>query len=618
MSRDPLAEAARRHAHEVPGHILLSAEPAAIPVSLLTLDVLVEQVEDLAADQKYALRAMLNGIDTVDDLQLFLGLSHNDTMGTVAGLLDAEFIDYRPPAPGQERRLTLLDAGREAARDAQSRRPQPGSIPVVYDRLTGVLTGWRKSALTRTKKAKEDATRILLPPSSSKQVQLEDVSVSGLTEALNLRREPIRVLGISAVSENNSFYYDAILLIYKDIDSNTVRLGIEVDGEWSPVHAGKLDDIGAVERLGVTAAPPETPYEEIAESGQAGTRLTRDEVIAIQTALEAADPTAVEAESGKLDRAQIRWLGVYEHPQWLDDALNNSKRRLLIISPWITRSVVNSRFVGRLERLARTADVTIFWGFGDNEKSSAEALADLHAAARRSKLLAIVKVDDTHAKVLVSDGYYIKTSFNWLSFRGAKNLKYRQEEGDLVQDQELADGAYHRYMTQNCGLALEVVGTLPQQYQQLIPGGAAPAILPTASAPASPPANAAPATTTANAPQQPASARTPRRGGRGDRGTPAQVSRAEAAKAALRGMNVGDTLAGVIKSLTDFGAFVNLGAVDGLIHKSELAPRRVAHPSEIVAVDDRVTVTVLRVEVEAGRVGLRLNSVNGSAVATNR
>jgi len=99
----------------------------------------------------------------------------------------------------------------------------------------------------------------------------------------------------------------------------------------------------------------------------------------------------------------------------------------------------------------------------------------------------------------------------------------------------------------------------------------------------------------------------------GGRGNPAaaHVSRAEAGKAALRGMNVGGTLAGVVKSLTDFGAFVNLGAVDGLIHISELAPRRVQHPSEVVNVGDSVTVTVLRVDVDAGSASLRLNTASG-------
>src|SRR5690606_14931260 len=108
------------------------------------------------------------------------------------------------------------------------------------------------------------------------------------------------------------------------------------------------------------------------------------------------------------------------------------------------------QFVGRLEQLARNADVTIFWGFGDNSKSDQGALRMLHEAAGRSQRLAVVRVDDTHAKILVSDGYYVKTSFNWLSFRGDKSRKFRQEEGDLVNDQVLADLAYDRYMHENC------------------------------------------------------------------------------------------------------------------------------------------------------------------------
>jgi DNA-binding MarR family transcriptional regulator len=118
----------------------LAAEPAAIPASALTLDVLVEQTEELEAAQKYALRAMLDGVDTIEDLQLFLGLDDADVGRAIAGLLVAEYIDYRPPPQGTVRRLTLLDTGREAARDAQLRRPAPATIPVVYDRLAKAVT----------------------------------------------------------------------------------------------------------------------------------------------------------------------------------------------------------------------------------------------------------------------------------------------------------------------------------------------------------------------------------------------------------------------------------------------------------------------------------------------
>ena len=63
---------------------------------------------------------------------------------------------------------------------------------------------------------------------------------------------------------------------------------------------------------------------------------------------------------------------------------------------------------------------------------------------------------------------------------------------------------------------------------------------------------------------------------------------------------------GTVKSLTDFGAFVDLGGVDGLIHVSELSWGRVKHPSEVLKEGDKVKVMVLRLDREKGKVSLGL------------
>ncbi len=74
----------------------------------------------------------------------------------------------------------------------------------------------------------------------------------------------------------------------------------------------------------------------------------------------------------------------------------------------------------------------------------------------------------------------------------------------------------------------------------------------------------------------------------------------------LERLEEGQIVRGVVTNVTDFGAFVDLGGVDGLIHISELSWNRVSHPSEIVQVGSEVEVYVLRVDHERQRVGLSL------------
>jgi len=161
------------------------------------VDVLADQVEVLDASSKYALRALLNGVRTVEDLELFLGLSSGDTGLAVASLLVAEFIDYRAPTPGEPRRLELLPSGLEAAREASVRRPKATTIPVVYDRLARSITDWRKHDLIRSTDAKAEP-RILLPPRGSGPVMVEDLDPGTISDALeHTARHDFRILGVS-------------------------------------------------------------------------------------------------------------------------------------------------------------------------------------------------------------------------------------------------------------------------------------------------------------------------------------------------------------------------------------------------------------------------------------
>lgn len=87
----------------------------------------------------------------------------------------------------------------------------------------------------------------------------------------------------------------------------------------------------------------------------------------------------------------------------------------------------------------------------------------------------------------------------------------------------------------------------------------------------------------------------------------AQRGRREANKEALLGeLKEGDVRVGKVSGLRDFGAFVDLGGADGLIHISELAWHRVKHPKEVLNIGDEVQVYILRLDTEGKRIGLSL------------
>ncbi len=83
-------------------------------------------------------------------------------------------------------------------------------------------------------------------------------------------------------------------------------------------------------------------------------------------------------------------------------------------------------------------------------------------------------------------------------------------------------------------------------------------------------------------------------------------SRLARKEALLRELAEGNSRQGVVSGLCDFGAFVDLGGADGLIHISELAWHRVRHPSQIVAVGEQVEVYILNLDGEGKRIGLSL------------
>ncbi|HSD38342.1 MAG TPA: 30S ribosomal protein S1 [Rhodocyclaceae bacterium] len=88
-----------------------------------------------------------------------------------------------------------------------------------------------------------------------------------------------------------------------------------------------------------------------------------------------------------------------------------------------------------------------------------------------------------------------------------------------------------------------------------------------------------------------------------------EVSMGEEREKLLANLSEGTVVKGIVKNITDYGAFVDLGGIDGLLHITDLAWRRVRHPSEVLTVGDEVTAKILKFDQEKNRVSLGMKQL---------
>ncbi len=88
-----------------------------------------------------------------------------------------------------------------------------------------------------------------------------------------------------------------------------------------------------------------------------------------------------------------------------------------------------------------------------------------------------------------------------------------------------------------------------------------------------------------------------------------EEERAEQRSELMKSMEEGQVLPGVVKNITDYGAFVDLGGVDGLLHLTDMAWSRLGHPSEIMKVGDTIDVKIIRINPETQRISLGIKQL---------
>lgn len=93
------------------------------------------------------------------------------------------------------------------------------------------------------------------------------------------------------------------------------------------------------------------------------------------------------------------------------------------------------------------------------------------------------------------------------------------------------------------------------------------------------------------------------------RRTVLEESRAEQRSEIVQNLEEGQTVEGVVKNITDYGAFVDLGGIDGLLHVTDMAWRRVNHPTEILSIGETVKVQIVRINQDTHRISLGMKQL---------
>ena len=396
-----------------PGSKLVSIVPAALPVVRIGVTIVAQERNAIPLLSEFVLRCILAGLTNAEEIRTVLGMPSGPVQETIVELVHDRLIRASPV----DSSLQLTDAGRELARDFLKNQPVEKEIDLSFDRFSWRVADYEKYDLM-TKAEVREIGREIIEPLERRTLKVEDVLPEDVNQLESFSREAskqIDILGISAIRPRKYLYMPTELLVFSNEETEELELIPYVNYDVSPFHQQMASAQDLIEKLKIKFSK------------------------AVEEVGDLVELEAVQVGSGII----VREIDTFEHNKILEEALTNSTKRLLIISPWITRAVVNTTFLSRLERLLRR-NVSVHIGFGygresEDTRSDKRSVQSLGNLANRFENLTFVRLKNTHSKILVSDEKVVITSFNWLSFAGDPERTYRMETGTEVLDYEYAN-----------------------------------------------------------------------------------------------------------------------------------------------------------------------------------
>ena len=438
-----------------PGFKLAHFKDAALPVYQLTARILTLERKPINPIEEGCLRAIDAGLGMTAEIREFLGLDDVVLSTVLASLNSQELINYSGSANG-EATASLTLKGKAAVDAAYVCAPEERIIKLMFDPYLKRVVFHQSGALWKPKEVKGEG-RMEVPLCGAKRPEVEDIPLEDIDSVL-LRAQrhqgvSSELLAIRRIVRRELLFVPCTMLYFRSEIGSETQVAFYMDNRVSVEHENAFRDLGGADEVGAKHILSDQLSVVVAQAALAPAEATqllnsRTPSTGLQ-APEAAEGIAQATASNPT----LKNIRCHDHPGLLEDAVLNSRERLMIISPWIRHQVVTDRFVRGLEALLRRGvEVHIGYGLvdedGNNRAGAKPAITpkaerDLKDLDKRFNNFTLAFIGNTHRKVLVSDSRYaVTTSFNWLSFKGDPREKPRDEAGIYIAKADYIESTY--------------------------------------------------------------------------------------------------------------------------------------------------------------------------------
>jgi PLD-like domain len=456
-----------------------------IPVWVLSVQAITLVHTKISAIEEFVLKALEAGVTEEPDISEFLGLERSIVRSALASLINSDDVTVGA-APGQKNQTIRITAkGKKTVASAATIIPEEQTFTVYFDGVLRKVVWYASFDLIKRRDLRETGC-LEIPASPGGRPTVADLPIENVRRVVGskLRTRQVKrdLLAIKSVRTIDNRFLPAVAIVYKSEDGTLEsQIAFSIDGKLSDAHETAFSLASGAERLRIEQTLKESEkelaevlkvkQERVTSDSQKLVNSLTEKAIAVKSIIENAEreielseseeqkqvakAQLVEAQqqlqsaTSELGQLPVRFLYVYDHPVVLQDALGAATERLLIISPWIRRAVVDHAFVTGLEKLlTKKVDVYIGYGLGKpDDGNDQDAVGRLTGLTGKHENFHFVHIGDTHAKVLVIDRKTVViTSFNWLSFKGDPTKTFRDEQGVLIQDRMLADQKFDALM----------------------------------------------------------------------------------------------------------------------------------------------------------------------------